>query len=113
MIEKPRARRYPLVATIELTNVESELEVRGQITDLSLFGCHVYTPTPFATGTKVRLRIAHKGAVFTALGHVANAQFKSGMGIVFSKLEQKDQLVLEKWLAELRDGAERGSQKIR
>lgn len=113
MLEKPRARRYPVVATIDLTDVESETEVRGQITDLSLFGCHVYTPTPLSTGTKVRLRIAHKGAVFAALGHVANVQFKSGMGIVFSNLEQKDQLVLEKWLAELRDGTERGSHKIK
>ena len=113
LLEKPRARRYPLVATIDVTDVESEIEVKGQITDLSLFGCHIYTGTPFTTGTKVRLRIAHKGAVFAALGHVANVQFKSGMGIVFSNLEQKDQLVLEKWLAELRDGIDRPSQKIR
>jgi PilZ domain len=112
-LEKPRARRYPLVATIDLTDVDSEAAIRGQITDLSLFGCHVNTPSPWPTGTKIRLRIAHRGAVFAALGYVANVQPKRGIGVVFSNVEQKDQLVLEKWLAELRDGAERGFQKTK
>jgi hypothetical protein len=31
------------------------------------------------------------------------------MGVVFTKMEQKDQVVLEKWLAEARDTHERTS----
>jgi PilZ domain len=113
LLEKPRARRYPLVATIDVTDVDSEAEVRGQITDLSLFGCHISIPTPWPTGTKIRLRIAHRGAVFAALGYVANAPATGGIGVIFSSIEQKDQLVLETWLAELRDGRKRVSQKIK
>ena len=34
---------------------------------------------------------------------------KNGMGISFAKIEQKDQIVLEKWLAEARDTDEHSS----
>ena len=34
---------------------------------------------------------------------------RNGMGVVFTRMEQKDQLVLEKWLAEARDIHERTS----
>lgn len=44
--ERPRARRYPFAASIELIDLESEAEVREQTTDLSLFGCHVSTVRP-------------------------------------------------------------------
>jgi hypothetical protein len=59
-------------------------------------------------GTRVRLRILHRGAIFAALGHIVNAR-KNSMGVVFTKIEQKDQAVLEKWLAEVRDGDEHTS----
>jgi hypothetical protein len=32
---------------------------------------------------------------------------KNSMGVAFTKIEQKDQAVLEKWLAEVRDQHER------
>jgi len=107
LIERPRARRYPLAVTVDLIDMESEAELHGQLTDLSLFGCHVRTTDSWVTGTKLRLRMVHRGAVFSALGHVANIQKKGGIGVVFSKIEQKDQLILEKWLGEIRDAKER------
>ena len=108
MIERPRARRYPFAATIELVDMDSETEIRGQTKDLSVFGCNVNAAKPWAVGTKVRLRVVHRGAIFAALGQVVNAG-KNGMGISFAKIEQKDQIVLEKWLAEARDTDERSS----
>jgi hypothetical protein len=96
------------VASIELVEMESESEIREQTTNLSVFGCQVTAQKPFAAGTRVRLRIIHRGAIFAALGHIVNVG-KNSMGVVFTKVEEKDQATLEKWLAEVRDQTERTS----
>jgi hypothetical protein len=106
LIERPRARRYPFAASIDLVDMGSETETREQTTDLSVFGCQVTAQKPLPAGTKVRLRIIHRGAIFAAQGQVANVR-RNSMGVVFSKMEQKDQAVLERWLAEARDTHER------
>lgn len=108
MIQRPRARRYPFAASVDLVDVASETEVREQTTDLSVFGCQVTAQKPWAAGTKIRLRIIHRGAIFAAQGQIMNVR-RNGMGVVFTRMEQKDQLVLEKWLAEARDIHERTS----
>src|SRR5229473_5179530 len=97
----PRARRYLFVATIELTDTQSEAKIQGRTSDLSLFGCRVETHKPFPAGTKVRVRIAHASANFVALGKVAYATTEIGMGIVFTWIEPNDQLILDKWVEEL------------
>lgn len=86
--------------------METETEIREQTTNLSVFGCQLTAQKPLAAGTKVRLRIIHRGAIFAALGQVAQVR-RNSMGVVFTKIEQKDQAVLEKWLAEIRDSNER------
>jgi hypothetical protein len=108
--ERPRARRYPFVAGIELTDVRSESHIRERTSDLSVFGCRVDASRPFPTGTNVRIRISHRGANFAALGTVVYAGPNAGMGIAFTKIEQRDQLVLERWIDELREEEERHSQ---
>ncbi len=108
--EHPRARRYLFVAGIELTDVQSEAQIRERTSDLSLFGCHVDTLRLFSAGTRVRIRIAHRGANFAAMGTVVYAGANAGMGVAFTKIEEKDQLVLENWIDELRDEEERRSQ---
>src|SRR6266849_8006927 len=100
---RPRARRYPLVASIELTDLQSETRIRGQISDLSLFGCHVETENLLPTGTTLMLRIIYAGANFIALGKVAYALYRVGMGIAFTEIEPSNQLVLEKWIEQLRE----------
>lgn len=107
--ERPRARRYPFKTSIELIDLESEAEFKEQTTDLSVFGCHVNTVKPWAPGTRVRIRITYRGRVFVALGRVANVRTNASMGVVFTQIEQKDHLVLEKWLAEARDAREPAS----
>ena len=102
-IERPRARRYPLVASIELVNVQSEIRLQERVTDLSLFGCGVTANKRLPVGTKLRIRITHKGSTFSALSKVAYATSNGDVGIVFTNTESKDQLILEKWIGELRD----------
>lgn len=102
-IVRPRSRRYLFVATVELTDTLSEAKVHERTSDLSLFGCRVETHKPFPTGSKVRIRIAHKGANFVALGRVSYTTTDGGMGIAFSQIEPTNQLILEKWVEGLRD----------
>lgn len=100
--ERPRARRYPLVAYIEIGDVDSEAKIRTQTTDLSLFGCHVKTRNLLPKGTIVRITIIHAGTAFTALGKVAFAGQGVGMGVVFTRIEPRHQSVLETWISQLR-----------
>jgi hypothetical protein len=102
-IAHPRARRYSFVTKIELTDVRSETHIEDRTSDLSLFGCYVETQRPFPQGTKLKIRIAHRGANFEALGKVAYVRPNAGMGIVFTRIDPDDQLILEKWIAELRN----------
>ena len=97
-----RASRYPFAASIELTDVRSESLLSARTTNLSLFGCYVYTSSPFSEGTKVSLRILHGGASFAAFGKVLYLKPNSGMGIAFTEIEPPSQAILEKWLASLR-----------
>ena len=101
--ERPRARRYPFAASMEMIDVESETPSNAQTCDLSLFGCAVRTPKPLAPGTRVRIRIVHNGASFVALGKVAYAGKGRRMGVLFAKIEPNQHSVLEKWIAELRE----------
>jgi hypothetical protein len=100
--DRPRARRYPFVATVDLTDVQSEIQARHQTSNLSLFGCQVAPGKVFPLGAKMRIRIVHGGVSFMAMGNVAYAQLESGTGILFTTIESNDQSVLEKWIDELR-----------
>jgi PilZ domain len=106
LIEKPRARRYAFAATVELVEMETSAELHAQTTDISSFGCRV-NASRWVAGTKVRIRIFHRGAVLSALGVIANVQTKGAMGVSFTNIDDKQQLTLEKWLTELRDTHER------
>jgi hypothetical protein len=101
--KQPRAKRYSFVAPVELTQVDSPALLKEKTTDLSLFGCHVATQNPWPTGTKVRVRISHGGASLAALGTVAHVQPGTGMGIVFTRIGPNEQILLDRWIAGLRD----------
>ena len=78
MPHRPRARRYPFVASIELTDTESEEQVWGQTTEVSLFGWRVEKVKLLPPNTKVSIRIVHLGHSFLALGRVVYA--RGGIG---------------------------------
>lgn len=102
-----RARRYSFHAGIELTDLQSEIQTREHTSDLSLFGCHVDTLKPLPPGTKVRIKITHRSESFEALGRVVFVRPNGGIGIFFTSIESHDQLVLDKWIAELRNQCNR------
>jgi hypothetical protein len=100
--ERHRAPRLSFVASIDLTDLESEKHLAAHIKDLNLLGCFVETVTPFPEGTKVRLRISHAGTNFMAIGKVAYSRPSSGMGIAFISIEPSSVPILDAWLQSLR-----------
>ena len=100
--KRPRAARYPLVASVVLIDLESGRKTTERICNLSLFGCLVVPGDTSAVGTRVRIQITHNGEVFDALGRVMNSRPVTGIGVAFTKVEDHQQSVLEKWLAGLR-----------
>jgi len=100
--EYPRlAPRYPFVADIQVTDVQSEIQITGQAKDLSLFGCGVNTSKPFPKGTMVRIKLSHGGADVAALARVVYARPELSMGVVFTSVQREDERILEGWIAEL------------
>src|ERR1700680_2264451 len=97
-LERHRARRFSLHASIELTDLQSETQTKEQTSDLSLFGCHVETLKPLPAGTKVRIKISYRSENFDALGRVVHTGPNSGMGILFTKIEPNEQSTLDKWI---------------
>jgi hypothetical protein len=102
-VKRPRARRYPFVASIEITDLQSEVRLQERVTDLSLYGCGAPAHKTFAAGTKVRVKITHASKNFAALGRIAYATSDGNMGIIFTRIERNDQTILEKWISELRE----------
>ena len=100
---RPRARRYRIIAPIEMTDLQTERQIRGRTRDLSLYGCNANTETTLPTGTRVRIRIIHGGGNFISLGRVVYVKPSVGIGVVFTKVEHDHELVLERWIAELRN----------
>jgi PilZ domain len=100
--KQPRAKRFQFVAMVEVTGLDSAIQLRDKTTDLSLFGCQIATVNPWPIGTKVRVRISHNGASFAALGAVARVE-PGTMGISFTGIGPKEEALLDKWLADLRD----------
>lgn len=101
--KRPRAARYPFVAAATLTDIESGRQTQESICDLSLFGCQVFPGNSTPAGTRVRIQIIHNGEAFEAWGRVTHVRSVAGVGIVFTKVEDRCQLVLDKWVAVLRD----------
>ena len=101
---RPRARRYPLGATVELTDLQSETRIQGRTIDLSLYGCRVRVRRSFVPETKLRIRITYGNAGFTAFGRVTHVSAEGEVGVVFTRIEHDDQPILEKWIEEKRQG---------
>jgi hypothetical protein len=94
------APRYSFVVDIEVTDLQSETQIRERTKDLSLFGCDVNTLKPFPKGTRVRIKLSHGGADVVALATVAYARPDIGMGVVFTSIEPEDERILKGWIAE-------------
>jgi len=79
-----------------MIHLKSGSKTTEKVWDLSLLGCRVLPRNTSRPGTRIRLQIIYNREVFKALGRVAHARPLTGIGIAFTKVEDHDQLVLEK-----------------
>jgi hypothetical protein len=79
--QRPRALRKPFVATIVITDVDSELQISTHTTDLSMHGCFVSTPTPLNLCLKVQITIVYAGSKVVASGRVETRTIVTGRTI--------------------------------
>jgi hypothetical protein len=99
--ERRQAPRYPFIAEAVVTEILSDTKLIAKTGDLSIGGCFLDMLNPTPQGTEVRVRISHQDATFTALGKVAFILPNMGMGVTFTSIEQDQQAILQKWLANL------------
>jgi hypothetical protein len=93
-----RAQRFPFVAGIQITALDTQTHIAAHTEDLNMSGCFVETTNPFVGGTKVALGILHDGVVFVAQGTVAYSLDRKGMGITFTFIEPSSVAILDGWL---------------
>lgn len=97
-----RPPRHPFVARVELIDLRSEAHLVAQTKNLSLNGCFVETSEPLPQGSKVRLRIL-RGSTAVAVSCRVAYSGSEGMGIGFIAFEPGGEVVLDKWIASLRE----------
>jgi len=99
--ERRNNPRYPFTATCDATEPKSHAKIIGRTSDLGRGGCYIDTIGPFPSGTILVVRINREKETLTMEGKVAFAQPGMGMGVSFTKAEPDQQLVLDRWIAEL------------
>ena len=102
-VERPRAARYHFVVSAILTDLQSGQQSKGTTWNLSLFGCQVMPGNIARVGARIKIQIVYNGDAFEAQGRVMNLRPFTGAGIVFTHIEDRHQLVLDKWVAALRN----------
>jgi PilZ domain len=96
-----RTPRYYFVVDVEVTEAQSGIQIKTRTKMLGQFGCGVDTSSPFQKGSRVKVRLFHRGAEVNALAMVVYARSDLGMGIAFTDIERQSERVLELWIAEL------------
>jgi hypothetical protein len=100
--ERRRAPRYQLVADDEIVSPLSRESLKARTSDVSLVGCFMNTTYALPSGTKIQLQLTHEGTTLMASGAVARSEPSMGFGVSFGELKAAQQILLQKWLDELR-----------
>jgi PilZ domain len=101
--ERRRSPRYPLVADAEIVELRSCIRLHAKTSDVSLLGCFMYVERSLPTGTKIGVQLKRHGTTFTTRGLIVRTQ-PMGMSVNFYNVNQNQQVVLRKWLAEISRG---------
>lgn len=96
------AIRYPFAADALLIDLESGASVNGVTSDLSLGGCFVCTSKPLPINARTRVTLKRKDQSVEALAVVRIVKPRIGMGIEFIDVEAAHNLVLSRWIEQLR-----------
>jgi len=102
-VKRPRAARYSFVASVHLRIPNQATKLKGL---LGILVATLYRGNSTPIGTRGRVQIIHDGDVFEAQGRVMNARPITGVGITFLQIEERYQLILDKWLTNLRNNSQ-------
>jgi PilZ domain len=95
-----RTPRYPLAVDIDVTDIQSGIQIRGRTNTLSLFGCGVDASELLSQGASVRIKMSYEGTDVKALARVIYSRSDLGMGLAFTTVEPLDKAMLEWWIVE-------------
>jgi len=94
-----RSDRQSFGATAQVRDLGSRHEQVLLTRDLSAGGCFVKAAVPLPKGSRIRVRIEHAGAKFTAIARVTDNVSAEGIGVEFIEMGPDDRAILQKWLA--------------
>lgn len=99
--DKRTVPRYSLIATVEITEPESDMRLSGRLSEISRKGCYVDILNTLPAGTTIRLRVSRDQGTFTTVGKIVYVQEGMGMGVAFVDPPADQLKVLDVWLSEL------------
>jgi hypothetical protein len=98
--ERRSVPRYCLIATAEIIEPASDMRMSGRLSEISSKGCYVDALNTLPRETLIDVRISRDQGTFTASGKIVYVQEGMGMGVVFLKIADDQQKLLDSWLAE-------------
>ena len=97
-----RSPRYSFYASAQITELRTGMPLTTRTSELSRHGCYFDMLTPLRLGTAVKVQVSNQGQTFEAKGRVIYIHPNMGMGVAFDEIEAGQELVIEKWLSDLR-----------
>jgi hypothetical protein len=98
---QPRGLRVPFTAPAEIAPEASPAaSVAAQVAELSLHGCYIATPAPFAAQTLLQVKIFSGGEYFESKATVTYSQAAQGMGVAFREIKPHFLATLKQWILE-------------
>ncbi|MGC1418394.1 MAG: PilZ domain-containing protein [Candidatus Acidiferrum sp.] len=100
-----RGFRFSVDASAEIAPEGSpSATVAVRATEISLHGCYLETPAPYAELSPVFVKIFYESEYFESKGTVIYVKPATGMGVEFRELKPHCKVVLQRWiLAALRN----------
>jgi len=96
-----RRLRVPFTAPAEIAPENSPAAgVSAQVAELSLYGCYIATPAPFAVQTLLYVKIFNGAEYFEAKATVIYSQAAQGMGLAFREIKPHFLVTLKQWILE-------------
>jgi hypothetical protein len=72
--------------------------VSARATEISLHGCYLELPAPFADQAPVFVKIFYENEYFESKGTVIYVKPSEGMGVEFRELKPHCKVVLQRWI---------------
>ena len=101
MDQKHRRLRVPFTAPAEIApEATPGAGLTARVTELSLYGCYIATPAPFAAQAILLVKIFKDAEYFEAKATVVYSQPAQGMGLAFREIKPHFLATLKQWILE-------------